>query len=159
MNKFTRYYFLGIGGIRHECFGPIFQHKRFSGSRLRRSSSKLTDDLETEGIKICFEDAVSCIPADFRYPKSTLIVLTPAIPENHPQLQYFRENNYEILKRAQVLGNITQNKEICIAGTHGKTTTSTITAHLLYQSQVMCSAFLGGISNILQHQSFAFERQ
>ena len=148
MNKFTRYYFLGIGGIGMSALARYFNTKGFQVGGYDRSSSKLTDDLEAEGIKICFDDAVSCIPADFRYPKSTLIVLTPAIPENHPQLQYFRENNYEILKRAQVLGNITrQNKGICIAGTHGKTTTSTITAHLLYQSQVMCSAFLGGISN------------
>ena len=148
MNKFTRYYFLGIGGIGMSALARYFNTKGFQVGGYDRSSSKLTDDLEAEGIKICFDDAVSCIPADFRYPKSTLIVLTPGIPENHPQLQYFRENNYEILKRAQVLGNITrQNKGICIAGTHGKTTTSTITAHLLYQSQVMCSAFLGGISN------------
>jgi UDP-N-acetylmuramate--alanine ligase len=75
-------------------------------------------------------------------------VITPAIPQDHLQLKYFQENNFTIQKRAEVLGNITrQNKGICIAGTHGKTTTSTITAHLLYQSQVSCSAFLGGIAN------------
>ncbi|MBN2766237.1 MAG: UDP-N-acetylmuramate--L-alanine ligase [Paludibacteraceae bacterium] len=148
MNKFTRYYFLGIGGIGMSALARYFYTKGFITGGYDRSSSKLTDDLESEGISICFDDAVSCIPDEFKQAKSTLVVLTPAIPDKHPQLQFFRDNNFKILKRAQVLGDITrQSKGICIAGTHGKTTTSTITAHLLYQSQVMCSAFLGGISN------------
>ncbi len=148
MNKFNKYYFLGIGGIGMSALARYFNTKGFVVGGYDRTITKLTSDLETEGITICYDESVNFIPADFVDPKSTLIVLTPAIPQDHPQLLYFRENNYKILKRAQVLGDITrQSKGICIAGTHGKTTTSTITAHLLYQSQVTCSAFLGGISN------------
>jgi len=125
-----------------------FNVKGFQVGGYDRSETKLTSDLQFEGINVIYNESVNHIPADFMKPESTLIVLTPAIPENHPQLQYFREHNFTIQKRAQVLGDITrQSKGICIAGTHGKTTTSTITAHLLYQSQVTCSAFLGGIAN------------
>ncbi len=148
MNKFNKYYFLGIGGIGMSALARYFKTKGFAVGGYDRSKTKLTSDLEAEGISICYNESVNHIPAEFVKPESTLIVLTPAVPESHPQLQYFREQNYTILKRAQVLGDITrQSKGICIAGTHGKTTTSTITAHLLYQSQVTCSAFLGGISN------------
>lgn len=148
MNKFNKYYFLGIGGIGMSALARYFNIKGFAVGGYDRSKTKLTSDLEAEGISICYNESVNYIPAEFVKPESTLIVLTPAVPESHPQLQYFREQNYTILKRAQVLGDITrQSKGICIAGTHGKTTTSTITAHLLYQSQVTCSAFLGGISN------------
>ncbi len=148
MNKFNKYYFLGIGGIGMSALARYFNSKGFQVAGYDRTETKLTADLQTEGIQICFNEALSYVPSDFMNPKSTQIVLTPAIPENHPQLVYFRENNFNILKRAQVLGNITrQSKGICIAGTHGKTTTSTITAHLLYQSKVNCNAFLGGIAN------------
>ena len=148
MNKFNKYYFLGIGGIGMSALARYFNTKGFAVGGYDRSKTKLTSDLEAEGISICYNESVNYIPAEFVKPESTLIVLTPAVPESHPQLQYFREKNFTILKRAQVLGDITrQSKGICIAGTHGKTTTSTITAHLLYQSQVTCSAFLGGISN------------
>ncbi len=148
MNKFNKYYFLGIGGIGMSALARYFNSKGFQVAGYDRTETKLTTDLQTEGIQICFNEALSYVPSDFMNPKSTQIVLTPAIPENHPQLVYFRENNFNILKRAQVLGNITrQSKGICIAGTHGKTTTSTITAHLLYQSKVNCNAFLGGIAN------------
>lgn len=148
MNKFNKYYFLGIGGIGMSAIARYYNSKGYQVAGYDRTSTKLTDDLQSEGIQICFNDNVSYIPSEFMDVKSTQIVVTPAIPENHPQLIYFREKNFEILKRAQILGNITrQSKGICIAGTHGKTTTSTITAHLLYQSKVNCNAFLGGISN------------
>jgi len=125
-----------------------FHTKGFQVAGYDRTETKLTSDLQTEGIRISFNEDVSEIPFVFTKNESTLVILTPAIPEDHPQLKYFRENNFTIQKRAQVLGNITrQSKGICIAGTHGKTTTSTITAHLLYQSQVSCNAFLGGIAN------------
>ncbi|MGB4415134.1 MAG: UDP-N-acetylmuramate--L-alanine ligase [Paludibacter sp.] len=148
MNNFNKYYFLGIGGIGMSALARYFNIKGFQVGGYDRSETKLTSDLQFEGINVIYNESVNHIPADFMKPESTLIVLTPAIPENHPQLQYFREHNFTIQKRAQVLGDITrQSKGICIAGTHGKTTTSTITAHLLYQSQVTCSAFLGGIAN------------
>ena len=148
MNKFTRYYFLGIGGIGMSALARYFHAKGFQVAGYDRTETKLTSDLQTEGIKVCFEDNIDQIPEIFTQLNNTLVVLTPAIPQNNPQLIYFKENNFTIQKRAQVLGDITrQSKGICIAGTHGKTTTSTITAHLLYQSQVTCNAFLGGISN------------
>lgn len=148
MNKYSRYYFLGIGGIGMSALARYFNTKGYPVAGFDRSESKLTDDLKSEGIVICSSESVVDIPEHFLQPSNTLVILTPAIPLDHPQLLYFKEQGFTILKRAEVLGNITrQNKGICIAGTHGKTTTSTITAHLLYQSQVMCSAFLGGISN------------
>jgi UDP-N-acetylmuramate--alanine ligase len=148
MNKFTKYYFLGIGGIGMSALARYFHTKGFQVAGYDRTETKLTTELQTEGIKVSFVEAVEEIPFVFTKPENTLVIITPAIPANHPQLQYFQENNFTIQKRAEVLGNITrQSKGICIAGTHGKTTTSTITAHLLYQSQVSCNAFLGGIAN------------
>jgi len=148
MNTFTKYYFLGIGGIGMSALARYYHLKGFQVSGYDRTETKLTTDLITEGIKISFDENVDQIPIAFLKPENTLVVFTPAIPENNPQLKYFRENNFTLQKRAEVLGNITrQSKGICIAGTHGKTTTSTITAHLLYQSQVSCNAFLGGIAN------------
>ncbi|HJV78831.1 MAG TPA: UDP-N-acetylmuramate--L-alanine ligase [Paludibacter sp.] len=148
MNKFTKYYFLGIGGIGMSALARYFHTKGFQVAGYDRTETKLTSELQAEGIKVCFNENVNEIPFVFTKAENTLVVITPAIPGNHPQLQYFYENNFTIQKRAQVLGDITrQSKGICIAGTHGKTTTSTITAHLLYQSQVSCNAFLGGIAN------------
>ncbi|MDR3652425.1 MAG: UDP-N-acetylmuramate--L-alanine ligase [Paludibacter sp.] len=148
MNKFTKYYFLGIGGIGMSALARYFHTKGFQVAGYDRTETKLTSNLITEGIKVSFDENVDEIPFVYKRAEDTLVVLTPAIPENHPQLKYFQEHNFTIQKRAQVLGDITrQNKAICIAGTHGKTTTSTITAHLLYQSQVSCNAFLGGIAN------------
>lgn len=148
MNKYNRYFFLGIGGIGMSALARYFKTKGFEVAGYDRSETKLTQDLATEGIQVIYNQDVNHIPAEYMNPKSTLIIVTPAIPEEHSQLQYFKENNFIIQKRAQVLGDITrQSKGICVAGTHGKTTTSTIAAHLLYQSQVTCSAFLGGISN------------
>jgi len=148
MNKFTKYYFLGIGGIGMSALARYFHVKGFQVAGYDRTATKLTTDLVTEGIVVSFNEAIEEIPFVFTKPESTLVIVTPAIPQNHPQLKYFQENNFTIQKRAEVLGDITrQSKGICIAGTHGKTTTSTITAHLLYQSQVSCNAFLGGISN------------
>ncbi|MDD4994125.1 MAG: UDP-N-acetylmuramate--L-alanine ligase [Paludibacter sp.] len=148
MKKFTQYYFLGIGGIGMSALARYFHTKGFQVAGYDKTETKLTADLQSEGLSICFNEAVDQIPARYLNVENTLVVLTPAIPQDHPQLKYFQENNFNILKRAQLLGNITrESKGICIAGTHGKTTTSTITAHLLYQSQVSCNAFLGGIAN------------
>ena len=148
MNKFTKYYFLGIGGIGMSALARYYHTKGFQVAGYDRTETKLTSDLQSEGIRVSFQESVEEIPFVYTKPENTLVVITPAIPLNHPQLTYFQENNFTIQKRAQVLGDITrQSKGICIAGTHGKTTTSTITAHLLYQSQVSCNAFLGGIAN------------
>lgn len=112
-----------------------------------KTPSELTRRLEQEGAQLHYEDNVESIPATFLDPTTTLIVFTPAIPQNHSELTYFRENGFEIQKRAQVLGLLTErHKGLCVAGTHGKTTTSTMCAHILHQSHVHCNAFLGGIS-------------
>lgn len=125
-----------------------FKTRGFDVAGYDRAETKLTQELVSEGIQVSYFDEEIHIPANYLSAKNTLVILTPAIPASHPQLKYFEKNNFTIQKRAQVLGNITmQSKGICVAGTHGKTTTSTITAHLMYQSQVSCSAFLGGIAN------------
>lgn len=125
-----------------------YQARGFEVAGYDRTKTKLTEDLQNEGMEITYDESEMGIPTKFLDKNKTLVVLTPAIPADHPQLVFFREKEFQVMKRAEVLGYITrQNKGICIAGTHGKTTTSTITAHLLRQSKVDCNAFLGGISN------------
>ena len=127
-----------------------------------RTPSELTMKLIEEGADIHYEEAPEKIPGEFKNPESTLVVYTAAMPEDHILLQYFRKHGFTIYKRAQVLGMLTRSsKGLCAAGTHGKTTTSTMTAHLLHQSQVGCDAFLGGISknygtNLLLSDSSAY---
>lgn len=148
IEQFTRFFFLGIGGIGMSAIARYYKVQGFDVAGYDRTATKLTADLQSEGIELVYEAGVSAIPARFTDKLKTLVVLTPAVPADHPQLVYFREKGFSVIKRAEVLGLITrQNKGICIAGTHGKTSTSTITAHLLYQSKVDCNAFLGGISN------------
>ncbi len=148
VNTFTKYYFLGIGGIGMSAIARYFKEKGYVVAGYDRTQTKLTDNMIEEGIAITFDESVEAIPNELLDSKRTLIIITPAVPDDHPQLQYFRTNNFKILKRSEILGEITrQSKAICIAGTHGKTTTSTMTAHLLHQSHVECSAFLGGISS------------
>lgn len=111
-----------------------------------RTPSELTAELNAEGAEIHYEDALSLVPEAFKDPEDTLVVYTPAIPEAHTELRFFRENGFEVVKRAKVLGEITRStRALCVAGTHGKTTTSSMLAHLLKQSHVDCNAFLGGI--------------
>ena len=112
-----------------------------------RTPTDLTRALQDEGVEITFDESVEAIPADFKgYPEEVLVVYTPALPDMHPGLSYFRENGYEVVKRAAVLGNITRDtKGLCFAGTHGKTTTSSMAAHILNTCKVGCNAFLGGI--------------
>ena len=112
-----------------------------------KTPTPLTRELEKEGALIHYEDNVHLIPEIFRNEVSTLVVYTPAIPADHTEFQYFIANHFDIQKRAQVLGTLTHtHKGLCVAGTHGKTTTSSMTAHLLHQSHVDCNAFLGGIT-------------
>ncbi|MDR1403402.1 MAG: UDP-N-acetylmuramate--L-alanine ligase [Tannerellaceae bacterium] len=139
-------YFVGAGGIGMSALIRYFLAKGKQVGGYDRVSSGLTDALNQEGAVIHFEDDIHLIPEAFRLPASTLVVYTPAVSESHQELTWFRNNGFEIMKRAQVLGEITQSsKGLCIAGTHGKTTTSSMVAHLLKQSHIDCSAFLGGI--------------
>ena len=140
-------YFVGAGGIGMSALIRYFLSlgKRVAG--YDRTPSELTERLIAEGASIHYEENTSLIPADCRDPQSTLVVYTPAVPQEHAELAWFRAQGFEICKRAQVLGLITRSsKGLCVAGTHGKTTTSTMAAHLLHQSHIGCTAFLGGIS-------------
>ena len=140
-------YFVGAGGIGMSALVRYFLTKGYNVGGYDKTPSELTERLIEEGAKIHYEENVDAIEECFKQEDSTLVVYTPAIPTAHKELVYFREHGFEIQKRAQVLGFLTQShKGLCVAGTHGKTSTSTMAAHLLHQSKVDCNAFLGGIS-------------
>ena len=140
-------YFIGAGGIGMSALVRYFLSKGKAVAGYDRTPSELTECLVKEGAQIHYEENAALIPDTCRNPATTLVVYTPAIPQEHAELAYFRAGGFEIHKRAQVLGPITRgSKGLCVAGTHGKTTTSTMAAHLLHQSHVGCTAFLGGIS-------------
>ena len=147
INTLKAVYFIGAGGIGMSALVRYFLSKGKKVAGYDRTPSELTQKLNEEGAAIHYEENVTLIPEDFKLPETTLIIYTPAIPADHQELVYFQKNGFEILKRAQVLGMLTRTeKGMCVAGTHGKTTTSTMAAHLLHQSHVTCNAFLGGIS-------------
>lgn len=147
MNNLKSIYFIGAGGIGMSAILRYFLQKGYNVGGYDKTPSDLTEQLIKEGALIHYKDSVDTIPQCFKEKESTLIVYTPAIPSDHSELCYFRSNGFEIQKRAQVLGLLTnQHKGLCVAGTHGKTTTSTMAAHLLHQSHIDCNAFLGGIS-------------
>ena len=142
-----RYYFLGIGGIGMSAIARYFKAKGFDVAGYDRTSTVLTRELESEGIAVNYVDEVGEIAEQYCDVANTLVVYTPAIPADNKQYQYFLTNGFRMMKRAAILGEITRlERGLCIAGTHGKTTTSTMTAHILKQSHVDCNAFLGGIS-------------
>ncbi len=140
-------YFLGAGGIGMSALVRYFLNEgKFVGG-YDRTPSELTDKLIEEGAVLHFEENEDLVPTECKAPESTLVVYTPAIPADHKEWNLFKEGGFTIKKRAEVLGIITKGKRgVCAAGTHGKTTTSTMTAHLLHSSEVDCAAFLGGIS-------------
>jgi len=147
INTLKSVYFIGAGGIGMSALVRYFLSKGKKVGGYDRTPSELTAKLIEEGAQIYFEEATEKIPSDFLDAESTLIVYTAAMPEDHVLLRFFRQHGFIIYKRAQVLGMLTRScKGLCAAGTHGKTTTSTMTAHLLHQSHVGCDAFLGGIS-------------
>lgn len=147
MKEIESVYFVGAGGIGMSALVRYFLTKGYNVGGYDKTPSELTEKLIEEGAKIHYKEDVEAIDACFKQKESTLVVYTPAIPSEHAEMVYFRENGFEIQKRAQVLGFLTQShKGLCVAGTHGKTTTSTMAAHLLHQSNVDCNAFLGGIS-------------
>lgn len=140
-------YFVGIGGIGMSAIARYFLHQGLVVGGYDRTPSELTRRLEEEGAHIHYEENVDLIPEACKDKQSTLVIYTPAIPATHQELVFFREGGFDIQKRAQVLGTLTRaHKGLCVAGTHGKTTTSSMAAHLLHQSHVDCNAFLGGIT-------------
>ena len=147
LDEIKSVYFLGAGGIGVSALIRFFLSKQKVVAGYDRTPSDLTARLIEEGVDIHYEEDAALIPNYCRDPKTTLVVYSAAIPETHKELTYFRNEGFVIQKRAQVLGTVTYGtKCLCVAGTHGKTTTSTMAAHILYQSSLGCTAFLGGIS-------------
>lgn len=147
INQFDRAYFLGIGGIGMSALARYFNSKGWKVAGYDKTATPLTDNLKAEGIDVHFEDYGPSIPEHYKDISKTLVVYTPAIPINMGELLHVQHKEYALFKRAEVLGMITRNsKALGVAGTHGKTTTSTILAHILNESHLKCNAFLGGIS-------------
>ncbi len=142
--KLKYVYFIGIGGIGMSALARWYKYRGLEVSGYDRTRSDLTSALEAEGIGVHYEDNPSAIPTDAA---STLVIYTPAVPESFGELQYVLNNGYKVVKRSRALGEITRDQTLlAVAGTHGKTTTSTLIAHILTESGDGCSAFLGGIS-------------
>jgi UDP-N-acetylmuramate--alanine ligase len=147
LNKYKSIYFLGIGGIGMSAIARWFKHKGLRVSGYDKTATPLTYELIEEGIEIHFEDTLESIPG-YLNPEQTLVVFTPAIPKNHVQHAYLKKQGFTILKRSEVLGLLTKNyKTIAVAGTHGKTTTSSLIAHILKSANLNMVAFLGGITS------------
>ena len=144
-NQIHNVYFIGIGGIGMSALARYFQNVGKKVSGYDKTPTTLTDELIADGMDIHFEDNINLIPANF-YTENTLVIVTPAVPVTHSEWNYFVERDYTIKKRAEVLGIITKDTFcFAVAGTHGKTTTSSILGHILYESGTDVTAFLGGI--------------
>jgi UDP-N-acetylmuramate--alanine ligase len=142
IKNIKRVYFLGIGGIGMSALARYFNSRGVAVSGYDKTETVLTKQLVKEGISVHFEDGIKFIDKG-----AELVIYTPAVPKDHKELNYFLQNNYSVVKRSDVLGAITNSSfNICIAGTHGKTTTSTMVAHILRHSDYGCNAFLGGIA-------------
>ena len=146
LESYKSVYFVGAGGIGMSALVRYCLSKGVRVAGYDRTATPLTLQLQQEGVEMFFDEAVSLIPAYCQNPDETLVVYTPAVPDSHEGLMFFRNNGFEVIKRARLLGLITHSlKGLCFAGTHGKTTTSSMAAHIFTQSAVECNAFLGGI--------------
>lgn len=140
-------YFIGAGGIGMSALARYFLHMGRVVAGYDKTPTPLTRELVQEGIPIHYDEDVEAIPEACKDVQSCLVIYTPAVPETHKELAFFRRQGFEIQKRAQVLGTLTRShKGLCVAGTHGKTSTSTMCAHIMHESHIDCNAFLGGIS-------------
>jgi UDP-N-acetylmuramate--alanine ligase len=157
IDQYQNLYFIGIGGIGMSALARYFQCMKKQVAGYDRTQTPLTGELTSSGIDIHYQDDIELVPAAFKDADKTLVVFTPAVPAMHAELNFFRSNGYRIMKRSEVLGMITRSS-ICfaVAGTHGKTTTSGILAHLLRETGVSFTAFLGGISEDF-NSNFLFE--
>ncbi len=155
-------YFVGAGGIGMANLVRYYLRHGANVAGYDRTPSALTDELIAEGARLIFEDNTTLIPEEFKNPEDTLVVYTPAVPASNNILSYFRDNGFEVIKRAQLLGKITRTTDaVCVAGSHGKTTTSSMIANILRESSVGCTAFLGGIlrntgSNLVLNEKSKF---
>ena len=146
-NDIKAVYFIGAGGIGMSAIARYFITRGLVVGGYDKTPTELTRRLEKEGVLMHYEENIEELPHACKNPERCLVVYTPAVPESHQELQYFRKNGFTVMKRAQVLGLLTdQMRGLCVAGTHGKTTTSTMCAHIMHQSHLDCNAFLGGIS-------------
>jgi UDP-N-acetylmuramate--alanine ligase len=147
LDKFKNAYFIGIGGIGMSALARYFNQLGWKVAGYDKTPSPLTTELENEGIQVHFNDELSQISEEYKNVENTLVVYTPAIPKDHAQLNWFKSKNGQLYKRSEVLGILTRHsKGLGVAGTHGKTTTSSMLAHILHQSSSPCNAFLGGIA-------------
>ena len=144
--KYGKVYFLGIGGIGMSAEARYFLHEGRRVAGYDRTPSELTAELRREGAEVTYDESTDAIPAGFRSSDDTLVVYTPAIPEDHPQLRFFRDGGFEVVKRSRLLGAISEGKYVmAVAGTHGKTTTTTMAAWFNRVAGGGGSAFLGGV--------------
>lgn len=147
MNEYNNIYFVGIGGIGMSALARYFNRIGKQVAGYDRTQTGLTHELEKEGIDVHYVDDINLIKEDFRDAEKTLVVYTPAVPKDHAELNYFKDNGYRVIKRSEALGEITKvAKTIAVAGTHGKTTTSSMVAHILKVANIDIAAFLGGIT-------------
>ncbi|MCH5235498.1 MAG: UDP-N-acetylmuramate--L-alanine ligase [Muribaculaceae bacterium] len=146
LDQYKRAYFVGAGGIGMANLERYLMQNGFDIAGYDKTPSELTRQLEKEGADLTYVDEVMEIPEEFRNPEETLVVYTPAIPNDSPILNWFQENGFNVVKRSELLGKITRSsKSICVAGSHGKTTTCSMIANILRNSHIGCNAFLGGI--------------
>ena len=146
LEKYKKAYFIGAGGIGMANLERYLLHNNFKVAGYDRTPSVLTHHLEEEGVTLTFKDEPDEIPEEFHNPEETLVVFTPAVPSDSPILNWFRGNGFSVVKRSELLGKITRaGKSICVAGSHGKTTTTSMIANILRDSHIGCNAFLGGI--------------
>jgi UDP-N-acetylmuramate--alanine ligase len=147
LERIHNVYFVGIGGIGMSALANYFKSNGKNVAGYDRVSTKITDSLQHMGIAVHYDDSVDLIPSEFKNSQETIVVYTPAIPKNNLELNYLWENHFTVLKRSEVLGLITKSTFcLAVAGTHGKTTTSTILGHILKEAGVNATSFLGGIS-------------
>lgn len=147
LSKIHNIYFIGIGGIGMSAIARYFKASNKQVSGYDKTQTEITNSLQDIGVEVVFEDEIANVQANYLDSETTLVVYTPAVPNTHSQLVYFKENGFKVLKRSEILGVITQNTYcLAIAGTHGKTTTTSILGHLLNACDVSLTAFLGGIS-------------
>lgn len=147
LERIHNVYFVGIGGIGMSAIANYFKSNGKNVAGYDKVSTKITNSLQQMGIEVHFEDSINLIPLEFKDNEQTLVVYTPAIPKNNAEFNYFLENKFVVLKRSEILGEITENTFcLAVAGTHGKTTTSTILGHILKEAGLNATSFLGGIS-------------